>query len=107
MESEYDERQIITQEIIQKEAKCSYCGQVSCTIGALGSAYNYDRNGFLAHITHTSGEGQNVVPTSLRESLLYHPKYIRWQDINVKNVYTAVCKGGVSDRTWRTTSMQM
>lgn len=74
-ESEYDRPSLTTHDLVQEQAKDSYCPQASPTVGLPGSRINYDRKGLLVRTAVIDGEVQKVIPTSLQPSLLYHLIY--------------------------------
>lgn len=63
------------EEFIFAKAAHPYCPQMAGTVGTSGTPYQYDKYGFLVHVTTLAGALQNVVPKTLQATIHYLSHY--------------------------------
>lgn len=106
-EPQHNKCQITMHGSMYEQAKDLYCQQASCTVGLLGSVYNYYRNLFLTDIVPIASTGQKVVPTSPRALHSYHLHYPALPVLQVKDKCTKVCKESTIGRIWQETCIRL
>lgn len=75
METDHDKWQISMHDLLQEQAKDTYCCKVSPVMGLKGYKFEYDRNGLLISTAPIAGTVQKVFSISLQTRLLYKFHY--------------------------------